>query len=100
FIEVGGLERVLELSLAEASADAVILDGLEKEVETGHLGEASAQPGDDGVGGYLALAQRFQRDEHAAIVDSAVSGCRADEGTQRGDRGIVQNDSGRFILQR
>ena len=62
--EVVPLQRELVLRVGLAPADPDILHRLQEQVGAGLLGELAAQPRDHLVGGFLALGDRLQRDEH------------------------------------
>ncbi|TWG86307.1 hypothetical protein L602_002100000960 [Cupriavidus gilardii J11] len=67
-LEVVGPQRELVLGTALPSPDADVLHRYKEQPRTRLLGELHAQPRDDLVGRFLALAQRLEGDEHLAGV--------------------------------
>ncbi len=76
-IQVGrriGQQRELILRVRLPAADANVLHRLQEGPRAGHVAERGAQLLDHLVGGELALALRFQRNEHEAGVGLPAAG--------------------------
>ncbi len=63
---------------------------LEVQGRAGNMRQFGTEPGDHLVGADLALAQRLEGDEHAALV---LGGVAADEGQHVLDRRVLLNDA-------
>ena len=99
-IELGAPEGQLVLGAALARADADVLRGVHEHVDALHAGKRPAQAVDDALGGEaVALGERLEADEHAALVDRGVEARGADRGADGGHGGIGQHDVERLALQ-
>ena len=95
-VEIGVLQRELELGPGRAAAEADVLGGLHEQPGALHLVELRPQPGDDLLGAGIALVARLQRDVHAPGIEGAAAA--ADEHGDAGDGGIGLHDPAEFLL--
>ena len=98
-VEIGVLQRVLELRAREARADGDVLRRLQVEPGALHLRELRPQPRDDLEGVDVALVPRLQRDEHAAVVLRRVADAGAERHRHRVDRRVGLDDRAELLLQ-
>ena len=93
FVEIGAPQRELVLRAAPAAADAHVLRREHPHVDPRNARELRPQPVDHTRGrDVVALGQRLQADEHAALVDRRAPRRAADRGADAGDRRIGQDD--------
>ena len=99
--QLGGiriLEAVLILRAAHAILDGQILHRLEIERDAFDLRELGLQAIDDRGNARIALVERFEIDENAAVVGRGIGAIDTDERGQALDRGILQDDVGELLL--
>ena len=82
-IQIFALQRVLKLRLALAAADGQVLRGLHEEGCARHHCQLPAQSANHLISADLALGERLQRDEHAALVGRSVAAGKAHNGLNR-----------------
>ncbi len=80
--QIVALQGVLVLRVALAPADPDVLDRLQEKLRARHRLQLAAQPGDDLVGGELALGQGLQLHEDEARIGLAAAG-EADHAADR-----------------
>ena len=95
-VDIGALQRELELRARCAAADTNVLRCLEEESRALNLVELAAQPRDDLIGIGCALVARFQGNEHAAGVRGITR--PAHEHRDVVHRGIVPHDVPELLL--
>ena len=82
----------------DPTADTDILNRLQVQCDPRHSGQFAAQAGNDLIGMHLTLAERFERDEHASVVDGRSAAATANERANGVHRLIGQNNSRHLIL--
>ena len=98
-VEVGAPQRELVLRAAPAAADAHVLRRKHPHLDARDAREFRPQPVDHPRGRHIvALGQRLQADEHAALVDRGAPRRAADRGADARDRRIGQDDVERLEL--
>ena len=95
-VEIGILQRELELRARRPAAEPHVLRRLHEQPGALDLFELGTQPGDDLLGAGVALVARFQRDEQVAVVAGAAAA--ADRHRHAGDVGIGLHDLAELLL--
>ena len=99
-VDVGVPQRELVLRVALPRTDADIARGDEAHIDAAQIGQLSAHPVDHLRGRLaVALAQRLEADEHAALVHGGVEPRSADRRADVIDGGVLQDDVQRLALQ-
>ena len=96
FVQIGILQRELELGSRRPAAQPHVLRRLHVEPRALDLFELGTQPGDDLLGARAALVARLQRDEQVAVV--AGPAAAADRHGHAGDVGVGLHDLAQGLL--
>ncbi len=98
-MEIGVLERILELRPGESGADRHVLRSLQISPQALHLLELGPQTRDHLERADITLVLGFEGDEHAPVVLRRIADADPEPHRHRVDRGIGHHDSAGLLLQ-